>query len=104
MGHPGVQIWQEASEGTQTNCFLVLELLKKEESVRMVSVWLRFGGFTKCVLMVARVRACTQMENTSFRRTTRFLPLNNQLFYVEVSVHSGEPASLFILKKILIHN
>lgn len=46
VGHPGLQIWQEASEGTQTDCFLGLEPLKKEESITrlrygfcLVEVW-----------------------------------------------------------------
>lgn len=37
-------------------------------------------------------------------QTAGILPLNYQLFDSEVSVYSGEPASLFILKKFLIHN
>lgn len=70
----------------------------------MVSVWSRFGGFTKCVFKVACVCACTQTENMALRQTARILPLNNQLLCLEVSAYSGEPARLFILKKFLIHN
>lgn len=47
---------------------------------------------------------CTQTENMSLTQTARVLPLNNRLFYSEVSVYSGEPANLFMLRKFPIHN
>lgn len=54
--------------------------------------------------MVACVSACPHTENMSWRQIVRILPLDNQLFYLEASVCSGEPASLFILSKFLIYN
>lgn len=100
--------WSQGREGPQRKCFPGLEMLKKEESLSrlrsgfcLVEVW-EFHQVCSCV--VTHVPSCAQAENMSLTQMARILPLNDQLFYSEVSVYSGEPASLFMLKKFLIHN
>lgn len=100
--------WVQGRQGPQKG-FPGLEPLKKEGSISRLrsGFWFQFGwglGVSPSVFMVTCVLSCSQTENMSLTQTAGILPLNNWLFYSEVSVYGGEPVSLFLLRKFPIHN